>query len=55
MVGAGGGGPGAQAARHGRVTARGTPGSQKPIRDRSKLNGKGDSNTAESIAQAVDL
>ncbi|KAL9368274.1 hypothetical protein Peur_039473 [Populus x canadensis] len=48
-----GGGTGAQVARHSRNTTRGAPSSQKPVRDRSKLNGKGDSNTAKSVAQAV--
>lgn len=48
-----GGGAGTQAARNSRNAARGTPSSQKPIRDRSKLNGKGDSNTTKSVAQAV--
>lgn len=48
-----GGGAGTQAARNSRNAARGTSSSQKPIRDRSKLNGKGDSNTTKSVAQAV--
>ncbi|KAL9371834.1 hypothetical protein Peur_036974 [Populus x canadensis] len=48
-----GGGAGTQAARNSRNAARGTPSSQKTIRDRSKLNGKGDSNTTKSVAQAV--
>ncbi|KAG5238100.1 protein IQ-DOMAIN [Salix suchowensis] len=48
-----GGGAGTQAARNSRNAARGTPSSQKSARDRSKLNGKGDSNTTKSIAQAV--
>ncbi|KAJ4826802.1 hypothetical protein Tsubulata_016022 [Turnera subulata] len=50
-----GGSPGPQAARQGRVGAKGgTPGSQKPIKDRSKLNGRGDSNS-KSVAQAVGV
>ncbi|XP_011012760.1 PREDICTED: protein IQ-DOMAIN 1-like isoform X2 [Populus euphratica] len=48
-----GGGAGIQAARNSRNAARGTPSSQKPIRDRSKLNGKEGSNTTKSVAQAV--
>ncbi|KAG6789132.1 hypothetical protein POTOM_005222 [Populus tomentosa] len=48
-----GGVTGAQVARHSRNATRGAPSSQKPVRDRSKLNGKGDPNTAKSVAQAV--
>uniref|UniRef100_A0A6N2L5Q0 Uncharacterized protein n=1 Tax=Salix viminalis TaxID=40686 RepID=A0A6N2L5Q0_SALVM len=44
---------GGGAGRNSRNAARGTPSSQKSARDRSKLNGKGDSNTTKSIAQAV--
>ncbi|CAK7332055.1 unnamed protein product [Dovyalis caffra] len=48
-----GGGTAAQAARHSRNAVRETPSSQKPIKDKSKLNVKGDSNTTKSVAQAV--
>lgn len=51
----GGGSAGAQAARHGRTAAKGTPGSHKPVRDKSKLNGKGDTNTTKPVAQDVDV
>ncbi|KAF2299838.1 hypothetical protein GH714_004336 [Hevea brasiliensis] len=50
----GGGGTGAQATRHGRIAAKGTPDSHKPVRDKSALNGKGNSNTTKSVAQAVE-
>ncbi|KAJ6303351.1 hypothetical protein OIU77_017267 [Salix suchowensis] len=49
-----GGVTGAQVARHSRNATRRTPSTQKPVRDRSKLIGKEDSNTtAKSVAQAV--
>ncbi|KAJ9189324.1 hypothetical protein P3X46_000634 [Hevea brasiliensis] len=51
----GGGGTGAQATRHGRIAAKGTPDSHKPVRDKSALNGKGNSNTTKSVAQAVGV
>ncbi|KAL5763653.1 hypothetical protein ACOSQ2_016247 [Xanthoceras sorbifolium] len=49
------GGPGTQIARVGRTAAKVTPGSNKPINNKSKINGKGDSNPTKSVPQSVDL
>ncbi|CAL8162437.1 unnamed protein product [Prunus armeniaca] len=50
-----GGGLGSQTSRHPiRSNVKGTPGSQKPIKTRSKPSGRGDSNPTKSVSQAVD-
>ncbi|KAL5575984.1 hypothetical protein UlMin_017683 [Ulmus minor] len=50
------GGKGAQTGRQpGRTSTKNTTISQKPFKDRSKLNGKDDSNPAKSIIQAVGM
>ncbi|KAI5323175.1 hypothetical protein L3X38_032247 [Prunus dulcis] len=49
------GGLGYQTSRHPiRSNVKGTPGSQKPIKTRSKPSGRGDSNPTKSFSQAVD-
>ncbi|KAF3439476.1 hypothetical protein FNV43_RR17754 [Rhamnella rubrinervis] len=50
-------GPGAQTSRqHSRVAVKVSPNSQKPNKDKSKLNGRGsDSNTTKSVPQAIHL
>ncbi|XP_022731988.1 protein IQ-DOMAIN 1-like [Durio zibethinus] len=50
-----GGGIGSQATKPSRTAAKVTPGSHKPIKDRSKFNGRGDSNPVKAVAQAVDM
>ncbi|XVF19601.1 hypothetical protein REPUB_Repub11eG0125000 [Reevesia pubescens] len=50
-----GAGTGSQTTKPGRTAAKVTPGSHKPIRDRSKFNGRGDSNPTKAVAQAVEL
>ncbi|XP_030960777.1 protein IQ-DOMAIN 1 isoform X1 [Quercus lobata] len=50
-----GGGAGAQLSRHpNKTVAKGTPNSQKIVKDKSKINGRGDSNSTKSVPQAVD-
>lgn len=47
-----GGGPGDQTAKYPtRTNVKGTRGTQKPIRDKPKLNGGGDVNLTKSVAQ----
>lgn len=54
LVGSGGG-SGVQAARQlGRSAGKVTPNSQKPVRDRSKPNGREDSNPVKSVSVAID-
>ncbi|PPS15721.1 hypothetical protein GOBAR_AA04856 [Gossypium barbadense] len=48
-------GTGSQTSKPGKTAAKVTPGSNKPIKDRSKSNGCGDSNPTKNMAQAVDL
>ncbi|TYH53763.1 hypothetical protein ES332_D09G123200v1 [Gossypium tomentosum] len=48
-------GTGSQTSKTGKTAAKVTPGSNKPIKDRSKSNGRGDSNPTKNMAQAVDL
>ncbi|MBA0558066.1 hypothetical protein Golob_015103 [Gossypium lobatum] len=48
-------GTGSQTSKPGKTAAKVTPGSNKPIKDRSKSNGRGDSNPKKNMAQAVDL
>ncbi|KAE8692983.1 protein IQ-DOMAIN 1-like isoform X8 [Hibiscus syriacus] len=50
-----GGGNGTETSRPGRTAAKATPGSHKPIKDRSKSNGQGDSNPAKNMAQTFDI
>lgn len=53
-----GGGVGVQSVRHpNRTAVKGTPSNQKAIKDKSKLNGRGDSNSTKSVPQpqAIDL
>ncbi|XVE79152.1 hypothetical protein DITRI_Ditri14bG0035100 [Diplodiscus trichospermus] len=50
-----GGGTGSQTSKPGRSAAKLTPGSHKLVKDRSKFNGRGDSNPTKAVAQAVDL
>ncbi|XWS28492.1 hypothetical protein CRYUN_Cryun25bG0074300 [Craigia yunnanensis] len=50
-----GGSTGSQTTKPGRTAAKVTSGSHKPIKDRSKFNGRGDSNPTKAVAQAVDL
>lgn len=50
-----GGSAGAQPARHSRIAARGAPGPHKSVRDKPKLNSKGESDTTKPVTQAVDL
>jgi hypothetical protein len=46
---------GAQLARHpNRTVAKGAPSLQKPVKDKSKINGRGDSNSTKSVPQAID-
>ncbi|KAK4855140.1 hypothetical protein QYF36_004403 [Acer negundo] len=49
------GGTRTRTARVGRTAAKVTPGSNKPISNKSKINGKGDSNLTKSVPQSVDL
>ncbi|XWS71385.1 hypothetical protein CRYUN_Cryun03dG0134000 [Craigia yunnanensis] len=50
-----GGGTGSQTTKPSRTAAKVNPGSHKPIKDRSKFNGRGDSNPTKAVAQSVDL
>lgn len=51
-----GGGPGSQTARHPiRNTVKGTLSMQKPSRDKSKLNGRGDVSLTKSVPQPGDM
>ena len=50
-----GGGSSVQAAKQlGRTAAKGTPASQKSVKNRSKPNGRGDLNLSKSISLATD-
>lgn len=49
------GGTGSQTTKPSRTAANVTRGSHKPIKDRSKFNGRGDLNPAKAVAQAVEL
>ncbi|GAV64564.1 IQ domain-containing protein, partial [Cephalotus follicularis] len=50
-----GGGTGSQAARHSGSALKGTPGSSKPIKDKSKFATKDDSDPTKHVPQAGDL
>ncbi|OMO73223.1 IQ motif, EF-hand binding site [Corchorus capsularis] len=50
-----GGGTGAQITKPGRTSAKVTQSSHKPVKDRSKFNGRGDSNPTKAVAQAVNM
>ncbi|XWS52776.1 hypothetical protein CRYUN_Cryun11dG0101400 [Craigia yunnanensis] len=46
---------GSQTTKPSKTAAEVTPASHKPIKDRSKFTGRGDSNPTKAVAQAVDL
>ncbi|XVE59684.1 hypothetical protein DITRI_Ditri05aG0065700 [Diplodiscus trichospermus] len=50
-----GGGTGSQATKPNRNAAKVTPGSNKPMKDRSKFNRRADSTPTKAVAQPVDL
>ncbi|KAI4322492.1 hypothetical protein L6164_022182 [Bauhinia variegata] len=51
-----GSGPGSQTARnHSRTNVKGTLGTQRPLRDKAKLNGKGEANPTKPVSQPTDV